>query len=123
MQSYDYTNFIICIGPTCNLIKRDKVILARPSSLNLMQNTNYIVLPKLRTPVPFQSLLCAGAMPSWEGSAPQAGPLVLPCLAPHSPSSWKFPPLPKSHGGSVVTTQSTWPALLFKHLLANYRTC
>lgn len=103
MQSYEYTNFIICIGPTCNLIKRHKVISARARSPNLMQNASYTV------PHP---------------TAPFWGALLRTALSRglHSPSSWKPPPLSRSHEGSAVTMLSMCPALV-KHLLANYGTC
>lgn len=58
MQSYDYINFIICMCPTCNLIKRQKVILARPSSPHLMQKASHTVCLRPRHAAP-----SGGALP------------------------------------------------------------
>lgn len=58
MQSYDYINFIIYMCPTCNLIKRQKVILARPSCPHLMQKASHSVCLRPRRAAP-----SGGALP------------------------------------------------------------
>lgn len=106
-QSHDYTNFIICIGPTYNLIKTEKVVLAGPALPGLCRSP-------ATSPAAPSPARCAPE-PCQAGSS---GSQHCPVLA----ASWKLPPLAHSPRGSAGTVHSTWPAHP-KHPLGNYWTC